>query len=60
MDIFEVAQKITRTGMVVMVSELEIRKGKGLRSFVQLQNMTVENTVFKKGENNLILFESQR
>ena len=60
MDIFEVAQKITRTGMVVMVSELEIRKGKGLRSFVQLQNMTVENTVFKEGENNLILFESQR
>lgn len=60
MDIFEVAQKITRTGMVVMVSELEIRKGKGLRSFVQLQNMTVENTVFKEGQNNLILFESQR
>ena len=60
MDIFEVAQKITRTGMVVMVSELEIRKGKGLRSFVQLQNMTVENMVFKEGENNLILFESQR
>ena len=60
MDIFEMAQKITRTGMVVMVSELEIRKGKGLRSFVQLQNMTEENTVFKEGENNLILFESQR